>query len=58
MMADGVNALTRLYKNNFLDRDRQALIGAAMPPAPPARPGGAGPPPPPPPPPSLHMGAD
>jgi hypothetical protein len=43
MMADGVNALTRLYKNNFLDRDRQALIGAAMPP---------------PPPPSLHMGAD
>lgn len=29
MMADGVNALARFYKNNFLDRDRQLLIGAA-----------------------------
>jgi len=34
MMADGVNALARFYKNNFLDRDRQLLIGPAL--APPA----------------------
>ena len=33
VMADGVNALTRFYKNNFLDRDRQLLIGAAPRPA-------------------------
>ena len=27
VLADGVNALTRFYKNNFIDRERQLLIG-------------------------------